>query len=289
MSTRGPSGPRARFRGRQVAPAAILLAAIPVPPAVQPDEARMTIGEHLEELRRRLIVGLVALAVAFLVCWLFKEELFRLVTGPHRVAMARLGVQGPESRLAQLTYVEGFFSYCKVCLVASLVVGGPILLWQIWKFVSAGLYENERRHVTRWIPFSIVLFAAGVAFGYLLLIPTGLTYLAGVVPEGVERTFRLEPYLNLFLLLTFALGVIFQLPLFMLVLSRIGLFSPAGYRSKRKIFILLAFVGAAVATPGPDPVSQVLLAIPMIVLYEVGILLAAATYRARQTAEARAT
>ncbi|HKB16875.1 MAG TPA: twin-arginine translocase subunit TatC, partial [Planctomycetota bacterium] len=110
---------------------------------MHPDDARMTIGEHLEELRRRLIVGLVALTAAFLVCWLFKEELFRVVTGPHRVAMQRLGVQGPESRLSQFTYIEGFFSYCKVCFIASLLLGGPIFLWQLWKFVAAGLYENE--------------------------------------------------------------------------------------------------------------------------------------------------
>ncbi|MGH7151273.1 MAG: twin-arginine translocase subunit TatC [Planctomycetota bacterium] len=255
---------------------------------MHPDDARMTIGEHLEELRRRLIVGLVAVAVAFAGCWVFKEDLFRLVTGPHRVAMRRLGVQGPESRLTQLTYVEGFFSYCKVCLVASLLVGGPFLLWQFWKFVSAGLYEHERRHVVRWVPSSIVLFAAGVAFGYFVLIPTGFTYLAGVELEGVELSIRLEGYLNIFLLLTFALGAIFQLPLLMLVLARIGLFTPAGYRSKRKLFILLAFVAAALVTPGPDPSAQVLLAIPMIGLYELGILFAAAAYRARRTAEATA-
>ncbi len=242
----------------------------------------MTIGEHLEELRRRLIVGLVAVVVAFGVSWAFKEELFWWVTGPHRVAMRRLAVQGPESRLAQLTYFEGFFTYCKVCLIAALLAGGPILLWQLWKFVSAGLYENERRHVTRWIPFSIALFAAGVLFGYFVLIPTGFTYLAGYLPEGVERSYRLEYYLNTFFVLTFALGAIFQLPVVMLVLSRIGLISPAGYRSKRKFFILFAFVAAAVATPGPDPYSQVFLAIPMIVLYELGILLAAAAYRVRQ-------
>ncbi len=245
----------------------------------------MTIGEHLEELRRRLIVGLVALAVAFAACWLFKEELFRLVTGPHRDAMRRQGVVGPESRLAQLSYIEGFFSYCKVCLVSALLVGGPILLWQVWKFVSAGLYEHERRHVTRWIPLSIVLFVVGVVFGYLVLLPVTFTFLAGVELEGVGLSIRLEGYLNIFLLLTFALGAIFQLPLVMLVLSRIGLFTPAGYRSKRKIFILLAVVAAALATPGPDPSAQVILAIPMIALYELGILLAAAGYRARRSAE----
>jgi Tat protein translocase TatC len=239
----------------------------------------MTIGEHLEELRRRLILGLVAVAVAFFACWFYREELLAIAKRPHATAMARLGILGESAELKVFTYLEAFYCFFKICGIAALLLGGPVLLWQMWRFVSAGLYEKERRLVRRIFPFSVGLFAAGALFGFYVLIPTALIYLAGIVPSSVGRSYRLTDYLTIVFFLTFALGLFFQLPLGMLVLSRVGLISAPAYRRQRKWFVLFAFVAAALATPGPDPVSQVLLAVPMVLLYELGILLAAVAGR----------
>jgi Tat protein translocase TatC len=243
----------------------------------------MTIGEHLEELRRRLIRALLGLAVAFVLCWVFKGKILDVLLEPHRVAVRRVLGETSDPRLAIFTYLEAIWVYMKVCGVGALLLGGPILIGQVWGFVAAGLYPRERRAVTRHLPFAFALFLVGVAFGYFLLIPKGLEMLARFHdPDLMRIEFRLDSYLSLVFVLTFSLGIIFQLPLGMLILARIGVFSARDYRRKWPWFAVIGVVAAAILTPGPDPVSQLLLWIPMLGLYEFGILLAAAAYRARR-------
>lgn len=188
--------------------------------------------------------------------------------------------------LQAIKYQEAFVSYLKACFVAALVLGSPWVILQLWVFVGAGLYPRERRYILIYLPFSFIAFAAGVVFGYLILIPTGLAYLATYAdPSLVSVQVTLGFYLSFFLLLTVALGFIFQLPLVMMFLARAGIFTPREYAKHRKYAILTAVIVGAILTP-PDPVTQILLASPVFVLYELGILLSRLTARKKKEAHA---
>jgi Tat protein translocase TatC len=254
-----------------------------------PEQVRMTFGQHLEELRARLIRGLVAIAALFVVGWFgFNDQLQRVFLRPYQVAVRRTLARRPDMRinegLSLFSPIEGVLFTMKVALIAALVVGLPYLLWQIWAFIAAGLYPAERKTVLRYVPFSLLLATAGVLFGYFFMIPLVLEYLFLMVdPDLFVQSYRLDYYFSFFLMLTLALALVFQLPLIMLGLSVTGLVRAATFRKYRKHFILGAFIVCAVLTP-PDPFSQSLMAVPTILLYEAGILLVAARERRRPPA-----
>jgi sec-independent protein translocase protein TatC len=178
-------------------------------------------------------------------------------------------------KLMNLKYTEAFMAYFLLALIASFVLAFPFISWQIWGFISVGLYRRERMIVYKFVPFSVLLFAAGVLFGYFILIPTALGFLASYGNQDVmQNSFTLGFYLSLIAMLTLITGLIFETPLVMYIIARIGLVSAKGFASFRKYFIVIAFVIAAVVTPTPDAVTQLCLAIPLILLYEFGILLA---------------
>ena len=283
----------------------------------------MTLGEHLEELRRYVIRALYFLGGAVVVALFFQEPLMRLVVWPHTKTMrALLEEKKPEkewvelqkllpklkqlspqsereklyqktllllihhlktqqkkwresaTKLKLLRYQSGFIAYLKVCFIVGLFFGAPFALYQLWLFVSEGLYEHEKRAIRFYAPFSYLAFFLGVAFGYFILIPVGLRYLSTFAsPDIAENFISMDWYLSLFFALTIALGLLFELPLVMLLLSRLGIFEPSQYISYWKYWILLAFTLSAFLTP-PDPFTQILLAFPVCGLYGVGILLA---------------
>jgi len=185
----------------------------------------------------------------------------------------KIDVKNRRGTLQAIKYQEAFISYIKIALVAAIVLSSPWIILQLWLFISAGLYKKEKMAVLIYIPFSLIAFAAGVVFGYYVLIPTGLTYLATYADPGlVSVQVTLGFYLSFFLLLTVALGFVFQLPLVMMFLARTGIVSAKVYSKNRKYAILVAAIVGAVLTP-PDPVTQLLLASPVIFLYELGIVL----------------
>ncbi len=169
------------------------------------------------------------------------------------------------------SYLESFMAYLQVALVFGIFLTLPFLLYELWKFVGAGLYPHEQKYVVTLLPFSIGLFVVGILFGYFAMIPVGLKFLAGWGIEDVNLSFTLENYIGLFLTLTLILGLVFQTPLVMIFLSKIGIVDVATFRRVRKIAIFIGVCLAVVLTP-PDPFSWSLMAAPMIVLYEVGIL-----------------
>jgi sec-independent protein translocase protein TatC len=279
----------------------------------EPDEqhdpvkgTRMSLGEHIEELRRRLIRGLIAVVVAFAVAWAFKLQTTELIERPMRQSLAWVNADQVEKyekilfenedtprseyflsddpedkqlrpellapmRLQALGYAEPFWYALKVTLVFAMTVGAPVLLWQMWMFVAAGLYPHERRVVRNYFPLSMFLFAAGVAFGFLVLVPYGFYFLASTFPlERVDFNPQLNSYFSLLSILTLALGVIFQLPLLMNVLVRLDLVRRDVFATYRMHFVVAAFIIGAMLTP-PDPITQLLLAGPMVLLYEVGL------------------
>lgn len=177
-------------------------------------------------------------------------------------------------KLKVMKYQSGFISYLKVCIIVGLIIGAPFALFQFWGFISAGLYPDEKKYIYFVAPFSLLAFALGVAFGYYVLIPVGLEYLATFASAEIAENFiALDWYINLFFLLTLALGVIYQLPLVMLGLTKIGIFDASQYLEYWRYWIVLSVVMGALLTP-PDPVTQVLLAIPMCGLYGLGVFLA---------------
>lgn len=177
-------------------------------------------------------------------------------------------------QLQVIRYPESFLASVKISLIFGLIFSAPWVLWQLWLFVAEGLYEPERRAIRTFFPLSVGLFASGVLFGYFVMVPISLKFLGGwAPPEAVEANFTLEEYLNLFFIFTLALGVLFLLPVVMLVLDRVGILGLATYRRRRKYALLIIAVTAAVITPTGDPITLMLLAGPLYLLYELGIVL----------------
>ncbi len=238
----------------------------------------MSLGGHLDELRKRLGYSLLVVGVLFITGWMgFADILKELFMMPHLNAVAALAEYDPpriiDSRLALHSPLEDIFYTLKVSLLAATLAAFPFLMYQIWAFVSSGLYKNEKLVVFRYVPFSLCFAVAGVAFGYLFMIPTILEFLYSIPnPELVLQSYRLEYYFSLFMLFTIALSLIFQLPVLMLGLGAAGLVSAEFFKKYRRHFILIAFVLGAMLTP-PEPVSQLLMALPTILLFELGIIL----------------
>jgi len=170
-----------------------------------------------------------------------------------------------------LSYQEGFYAYIKLCLLTAVFMAYPIILFQIWRFVEAGLFKRERRYVKIFAPVSYIAFIIGVLFGYYFLIPYGLQFLIKILGGGIQPMITMSQYISLVTMLTLALGIVFQLPLIMLFISKIGMLKAEDFIKWRLYAILIIFILAAVITP-PDPFTQVMTALPMIILYEIGIL-----------------
>lgn len=180
----------------------------------------------------------------------------------------------PTNTLITLAPLEAMTIFFMVCVIAGLVLSSPWVFYQAWAFVAAGLYRHERHYVMRYLPFSLGLFLIGVLSCFFFVLPITLGFLLEFnVWLGLEPTLRLTDWMSFATILPLVFGVCFQTPLIMLLLERIGIFTVEDYRSKRKMAILIIVIAGAVLTPGQDPFSQVLLAGPMIVLYELGILL----------------
>lgn len=181
----------------------------------------------------------------------------------------------PKAELVSLAPTDVFLTAIKLCFVAALFVAAPLIVWEMWKFVSRALYPHERKWVRLFGPLSYGAFLTGFMFGYLVLIPVGLQFLGSYAPADVAVTqYSVQGYMSLLITLSLVCGVIFELPLIMSFLAIIGLVTADGFRGVRKYWVLGAFVVAGILTP-PDPFTQSMMAIPLLGLYEVGILLAA--------------
>jgi len=239
-------------------------------------EKRLPISEHLEELRSRIINSIIVVVVLFFISWFYKLRILDIIKKPHSITMESLGLS---QSLQVLSYQEGFYAYIKLCLMTAVFLAYPVILYQIWKFVEAGLYKKERRYVRIFAPISFIAFILGVLFGYFFLIPFGLQFLIKVLGGGIQPIITMSQYISLVTMLTLALGVVFQLPLVMLFVSRIGMLKAEDFIKWRMYAILIIFILAAVITP-PDPFTQVMTALPMIILYEIGILVIRPTKKA---------
>lgn len=248
---------------------------------VLPPSSRMGILEHLAELRFRLIRCLLVWLALFLICWGFDKELAEILLAPIQEALARSGQGG---RLITITLPEAFLSYLNVAFVISLFLASPYLFYQLWAFASPGLKKGEKRHILPLALSSAALFCTGAAFAYFAVFPAAFTFFIQYAADAVSPEPSLRFYLSLALTTLMAFGFAFQLPLGIFFLVRLGVVSPETLISKRKHAIVGAFIVGAVLTP-PDPVSQTLLALPLIGLYELGILACKCACKAPQKTE----
>ncbi|NDV23634.1 twin-arginine translocase subunit TatC [Desulfovibrio sp. JC022] len=227
----------------------------------------MTFLEHLEELRRRFVRIFIACGIGFLACYSFAKPLFSLLMAPL------VAVLPPDSTLIFTSLPEGFVTYLKVAFVAGIFTVSPYIFAQVWGFIAPGLYEHERKWMIPLAFLSAFFFVGGALFGYYVVFPFGCEFFMGFADEFIKPMPTLREYLGFSLKLLFAFGVIFELPLFIFFLARLGVVTAEGLRSKRKYAILVCFICSALLTP-PDVMTQTLMAGPLIILYEIGIWVA---------------
>lgn len=240
---------------------------------------KMPLLEHLIELRQRMLYSFIALFVAFLICFYFAEELFNFLVQPLAdLLIEREGVRGAR-RLIFTDLTEVFFTHIKIAFFFGAFAASPIFLTQLWLFVAPGLYRNEKTALAPFLVASPVLFFLGGALVYFVLFPMAWSFFLSFETLGGDGTLPIEleakvaEYLTLVMKLIFAFGFCFQLPVLMTLMARVGLATSKGMAEKRKYAVVGVFIVAAVITP-PDPISQLSLAIPIIVLYEISILMA---------------
>ena len=238
------------------------------PPVEEPEselKGHMSFLDHLEELRTRILRSLIAIVLAFVVCWIFVETLFRIVSEPVQDAL-----QGQSMVFTTLT--GPFNLYLKIAFVGAVLLSSPFLVLQVWLFITPGLYRRERRYALPFILSSTFLAGCGVAFGYFIAFPFASEFLIEWGRSaGLEPMLTALEYFNLFLTIMLSLAIIFQIPPVIFVLSRMGVVSAGFLLRNTKYAVLIAFVVAAVITPTADIPNMMIMAGPMILLYIVGV------------------
>lgn len=243
----------------------------PPPPDADPEThlPRMTLGEHLDELRRRVGRSVLAVVLGTIGAFCFNDLIFKEALAPYLEALATAGADG---QLQSLSPLDGFVQPFKLAFIVAIVVSSPYVLWQMWGFIAAGLYAHEKKAVRVFFPVSLALFAAGVATAFLVVLPVGLRFLIGFgQSHGIASSFAVGEYLSLCLSLLFGLGIAYQLPIVMVFLQAMEIVDRGTLRKGWRLAVLTAFVLAMVLTPDPSPVSQTIMAGPLVGLYFLGV------------------
>jgi len=224
--------------------------------------------DHLEELRRRLLVSLTAFGIFSAASCFFSKSLVEFLTFPLR----QLDLVNQD--LYFTAPYEAFLVHLKVSLLTGLLAGSPVLFYQLWGFVAPGLHRRERALVLPLTLLSVFLFLAGAAFAFFVVVPTGLQFLLSFKTYSIQPLLGIDPYFSFLVGMILACGILFDLPVVVLGLVQAGVIGPQALRNARKGVIVSVFLLAAILTPSPDPVGQLLLAIPIILLYEVCVRVA---------------
>jgi sec-independent protein translocase protein TatC len=228
---------------------------------------KMSFLEHLEELRKRLIVSIIAVGVAFLVCWNFADRIF----GWLQIPLTKYLPKGEKLVYTRLT--EPFMLYMKVAAFAGIFIASPIILWQLWLFISPGLYKRERRYAAPFIIIASLFFILGGYFGYRVILPGACAFFIETGRQ-FNQMIKADEFFSFASTMILASGLIFETPILIFFLARLGIVTPAFLLQKSKYAIVIAFIVAAIVTPSPDMVNQTALALPMIGLYFLGVAIA---------------
>jgi len=225
--------------------------------------AEMSFLDHLEELRWRVIYALIGLIIGTIIAWIFIDY---IVEGFLLIPAKNAGIH-----LQNLRPFGQLFLYFQVAMIAGFILSLPNVFYQFWKFVAPALKENEKKYISSIVIFSTFCFLAGIFFAYYLMLPITLKFAAQFGTEEIENNFAIKEYLSIIISIMLAAGLVFELPMLSFILSKIGILTPKLMQKYRRHAIVVIMILAAILTPGTDPIAQLLLAVPLVLLYEISI------------------
>ncbi|NLT19383.1 MAG: twin-arginine translocase subunit TatC [Syntrophomonadaceae bacterium] len=228
---------------------------------LSPDE-KQTIIEHLEELRKSLIISVVAIIIAAVGSFYYSEQILTLIMAPLSSLNEGLVVTG---------VTEAFFVKLKLSFLSGFIIAFPIVVWAIWRFFKPALYPQERKYVYILLPISVLLFVTGVLFAYFGILRLVLNFFIYIAGSNLETMFKVDQYVSFVMAFTIPFGLVFELPVVMFFLTKLGIVNYQMLAKNRKYALLIIVILAAALTPGPDPVSQMFMAVPVYLLYEISI------------------
>ncbi len=234
--------------------------------------------EHLEELRQRLVICILAVAAGFVISYFFSDRLFLILIRPLKDALPK------GSHLIFTNLPEMFITYLKVSLISGIMVASPVIFYEFWKFVAPGLYQNEKKLLVPFVLCSCVLFLGGAIFGYFVVFPFGFKFFLGFSNEYIKALPSVKQYFSFAMKLLIAFGIVFELPVISYFLTKIGVITPQFLKNNRKYAIVIIFALAAIFTP-PDVMTQFMMAVPLIILYEVSIMISKIAYASKRKEE----
>jgi sec-independent protein translocase protein TatC len=232
------------------------------------EDKKMSLTEHLIELRKRLVRSFIAIGIGFFACYYYKEWIFDIITKPLTRVLPKNGY------LIYTGLTEAFFVYMKLAFFASLIITSPFILYQIWKFISPGLLATEKKYVVPFVISSTLLFLCGILFGYFVALPPAFEFFVSFNNQYLQALISFRDYISLFVTFLLGFGLSFELPVFIFFLAKLGIVNAKMLSRQRRYAILIIFIVAAILTPSPDALSQILMAIPLMFLYEVSIFIA---------------
>ena len=225
-------------------------------------EEKQTLIEHLEALRSSLIIAFVAIIIAAVFCFYYSEQILAIVTLPLRSLNENLVVTG---------VTEAFFVKLKLSFYSGFVIAFPVVAWALWRFLKPALYPSERKYVYIFVPLAVGLFSIGVLFAYFGVLRLILNFLIYIAGENLDTMFKVDQYVSFVLAFTIPFGLVFELPVVIFFLSKLGIVRYEQLARNRKYALLVIVILAAALTPGPDPISQMMMAVPVYLLYEISI------------------
>jgi sec-independent protein translocase protein TatC len=231
------------------------------------EENKSPFTEHLGELRDRLVRSFIAVGIGFACAYFFKERLFEILIAPLVTAMGESG----NAKMIFTGLPEAFFTYLKVSFLAGIMVASPVLFYEFWMFISPGLYRTEKKYLLPIVILSVFFFLVGSSFGYFIVFPYGFAFFLGFATDTIQAMPSMKEYLGFASKMLLAFGLVFELPLVLTFMARMGLVSVEFLKKNRKYALLVFFVGAALITP-PDVVTQIMMAVPLMILYEISII-----------------
>ncbi len=234
-------------------------------PSTEKEEKEMTFLEHIEELRWRIIYSLIGVGIGALICWIFVDY---LVDDVLLLPASRVGLH-----LQNLKPFGQLMLYFEVAMVGGLILSLPNVFYQLWKFISPALRKNERRYISAIVAFSTLCFLLGIVFAYFIMLPYSLKFVSQFGSKNITNDFAIDEYMTIILSIMLGAGLVFELPMISFFLTKLGILTPQFMRKYRRHAIVIIFIAAAFLSPGTDPVSQIILAVPLIVLYEISIII----------------
>lgn len=226
------------------------------------EEEKQTIIEHLEDLRKSLVISIVAIVIAAVGSFYYSEQILSVIISPLKALNENLIVTG---------VTEAFFVKLKLSFLAGFIIAFPVVVWAIWRFFKPALYPHERKYIYILFPITILLFTVGVLFAYFGILRLVLNFFIYIAGENLETMFKVDQYVSFVMAFTIPFGLVFELPVAVFFLSKIGIINHQMLAQNRKYALLVIVILAAALTPGPDPVSQMFMALPVYILYEVSI------------------